>query len=156
DPVRTASADARDPRSGAWTFERLVEDLAPAPADAPAMVEAVLGSLTTTQTLNGFVVPPRPGAATELLDLWPRLPGGELDLAAAPLRLLAIVNRFDLRNLERGDAGEARFVFGFIDAADGGVPIEATLIFEYVLPASSEADVLGWAHAFHALGALPF
>jgi hypothetical protein len=35
-----------------------------------------------------------------------------------------------------------------------GAPLEATIILEYKLPAASEADVLGWAQAFHALGAL--
>jgi cytochrome c553 len=89
----------------------------------------------------------------QILDTWPRLPGGALDLRAAPFRLLAVVDRLDLRNLADGDAGEGRFVFGFLD---GGLPTEATLIIEYKLPAATSADVLRWAQAFHALGALPF
>ena len=48
-----------------------------------------------------------------ILDNWPRTPDGKLDLAQPPLRLQAIVNRFDLRNLAAGDAGEGRFVFAF-------------------------------------------
>jgi hypothetical protein len=117
------------------------------------MVEAMLTSLTTAETVNGFAVPPRGGIRAQILASWPRLPGGALDLRAAPFQLLAIVNRFDLRNLDRGDAGEGRFVFAFLD---GGLPIEATIIFEYALPAASEADVARWARAFHALGALAF
>ena len=30
------------------------------------------------------------------------------------------------------------------------------MIFEYKLPAATDADVLGWANAWHALGAMPF
>jgi hypothetical protein len=38
----------------------------------------------------------------------------------------------------------------------GGFPLQATMIFEFKLPAASDADVRGWADAFHGLGALPF
>jgi hypothetical protein len=60
----------------------------------------------------------------------------------------------DLRFLDHGHAGEGRFVFGFI--GPGERPLEATMIFEYHLPAKTEADVQGWIDAWHALGALPF
>src|SRR5262249_18365397 len=153
DPVRSGFADPTDPRTGAWTFKHLVEEMAPTPADAPAMVEAMLASFGATRTINGFSVPPRPGMASQILDSWPRLPGGELDLRAAPVRLLAIVNRFDLRNLAHGDAGEGRFVFGFVPA---GLPIEATIIFEYKVPAATENDVLDWALGFRTLSGIPF
>jgi hypothetical protein len=36
------------------------------------------------------------------------------------------------------------------------LPAGATMIFEYKLPASSDADVLSWANSWHALAALPF
>jgi hypothetical protein len=117
------------------------------------MVEALLSSAVANQTINGFTVAGRPGMQSLILDRWPRTPGGTLDLARAPLRLQAIVNRFDLRNLAHGDAGEGRFVFAF--EADGR-PLQATLIFEYKLPAASDADVLGWANSFHSLGGLAF
>ncbi len=153
DPVRTGFADPSDPRTGVWTFKHLVEEMAPTPADAPAMVEAMLASFGAEQTINGFVVAPRPGWAQQILAFWPRLPGGELDLRAAPVRLNAIVNRFDLRNLAQGDAGEGRFVFEFLD---GDFPVEATIIFEYKLPAANENDALQWAQDFHTVGGIPF
>ena len=154
DPVRTAFTEgSTDPRNGVWTFKHLVESMATTPAAAPAMVEAFLSSMVTNQTINGFAVAGRPGMQSLILDAWPRTPQGELDLARPPLRLQAIVNRFDLRNLARGDAGEGRFVFAF---ESGGFPLQATLIFEYKLPAASDADVLAWANAFHGLGALSF
>jgi hypothetical protein len=136
-----------------WTFKHLVENMATTPAGAPDMVEAVLSSMVHDQTINGFTVLGRPPLQTEILDRWPRTPDGKLDLGKPPLRLQAIVNRFDLRNLANGDAGEGRFVFAF---ESGGTPLQATMIFEYKLPAASDADVLGWATAFHDLGGLPF
>src|SRR5262249_55057279 len=65
------------------------------------------------------------------------------------------VNRFDLRDLSQGDAGEGRFVFAFNDSG-GFFPLQATMILEYKLPAATDAEVLGWAQSFHALGALQF
>jgi hypothetical protein len=158
DPVRTTFDPAsRDPRNGAWTFKHLVEAMARTPADAPAMVEALLGSFTTDQTINGFTVAARPGMQSQVLAGWPRTASGALDLAQAPLRLQAIVNRIDLRNLDHGDAGEGRFVFAFdLPPSQQPVPPQATLIFEYKLPADHERDIVAWAESFHLLGRLPF
>jgi hypothetical protein len=155
DPVRTTfDARSSDPRNGAWTFKRLMENMAASVDDAPAMAEAMITSFTTEQTINGFTVAPRPGMQTQILRNWPRTPDGKLDLTRAPLHLQAIVNRFDLRNLAHGDAGEGRFVFAFYNVDD--LPFEATMILEYKLPAATDDDVLGWAQSFHALGALSF
>jgi len=154
DTIRTQfQASSSDPRNGAWTFKHLIESAAPTPADAPAMVEAMLQSFTAAQTINGFSVAARPNLRSKILDRWPRAPGGALDLSRAPLSLLAIVNRFDLRAPGGGDAGEARFVFAL---REGDGLLQATMMFNYKLPAASAQDVLGWAQAFHGLGALPF
>lgn len=145
---------SRTRNGGVWSFQHLMESMAPTPAEAPAMVEAMLSTFTVPQTINGFTVEARPGMQDFVLANWPRTASGQLDLARAPLTLQAIVNRFDLRNPAQGDAGEGRFVFGF----DGpfGFPLQATLILEYKLPASSPAEVNDWAQSWHALGALPF
>lgn len=158
DPVRTAfDPTSHDPRNGVWTFKHLVESMARTPTDAPAMVEAMLTSFTVPVTVNGFTVAARPGVQSQILAKWPRTASGALDLARAPLRLLAIVNRLDLRDLAKGDAGEGRFVFAFdLPPVPGAPPPEATIIFEYKLPALSEHGVVKWANAFHALGSLPF
>lgn len=145
-----------DARNGVWTFKHLMENMAPTPADAPAMVEAMLTGFITDQTVNGFTIQARPFMQSAVLDSWPRTSAGALDLSRAPLRLLAIVNRFDLRDPDHGDAGEARFVFSFIDPIFTFDPLQATMTFEYKLPATSDAEALGWAQSFHALGALPF
>lgn len=147
DPVRTTG-------SGAWTFRHLMESMAPTPADAPAMVEAMLRTFTVPQTINGFTVSPRPGFESFILANWPRV-DGQLDLSQAPLTLQAIVNRFDLREPANGDAGEGRFVFAF-NFPGSQFPLQATLILEYKLPATTPAAVEDWAQAWHALGALPF
>jgi hypothetical protein len=147
DPVRAA---------GVWSFKHLVENLAPTPADAPALVEDMLDTFGVAQTLNGFTIDASPSMKTMILDRWPRTPAGALDLAQAPLRLLAIVNRVDRRDLAHGDAGEGRFVFGFTDGTFDGSALQATMILEYKLPAATAADAVGWAQAFHALGAQPF
>jgi hypothetical protein len=148
DPARTAGG-------GVWSFQHLVEAMAPTPGDAAAMVEAALSTFDSPETINGFTVDPRPGMKTLILDQWPRTAGGALDLAQAPLTLQAIVNRFDLRNLDNGDGGEGRFVFAFHQPGSP-FPLQATIIFEYKLPASTPDDVMGWANAWHALGSLPF
>ncbi|WP_437893580.1 LamG-like jellyroll fold domain-containing protein [Sorangium sp. So ce124] len=154
DPLRTTfNGPPGDPRTGAWTFARLMEDMAPTPAEAPAMVEELFSTWLTDQVVNGFTVPARPTIQQVVLDEWPRSPDGSLDLQQAPLLLLGIVNRIDVRNLAEGNAGEGRFVFGVVSQ---GFSQQFTVILEYKLPASTEADVLDWANDWHALGSLPF
>ena len=154
DPVRTRfGAPSDDPRRGVWTFKHLMEQIAGSPEQAARMTEDVFRTFTVPQTINGFRVEPRFGMDPQILQPWPRK-DGLLDLEQAPLQLLAIVNRLDLRELSKGHGGEGRFVFGML--GQGGFPLEATVIFEFSLPASSEADITGWAQDWHALGALPF
>lgn len=133
----------KDPRAsgmGPWSFGHLMTELAKdagvAADEAPAFVEAWLKTWLNDQPINGFTAPARPGVQA-VIDAWPKQ-GDRLDLARAPFRLLAIVNRVDLRKRENQadtiDAGEARFVFGLmLPATPGGEPAPAkmTVIFEY-------------------------
>ena len=123
------------PSRGVWTFGRLMRDMAPTPDDAPALTEQMLQTWLSDQTVNSFTIPARPAIQNTLIDQFPRLPDGSLDLDRSPLRLLAIVNRLDLRNLEQGNAGEGRFVFGVIGPFGG--QLEFTVILEYKLPATT-------------------
>jgi hypothetical protein len=148
DPVRARGG-------GAWSFGGLMREMAPTPEEAPAMVEALFDTWRTDQEVNGFTVPARPAIGPLLLDAWPRTASGELDLDRAPLTLNAIVNRVDIRSLSNGNAGEGRFVFA-VNFPGESFPQQFTVILEYRLPAATEADVLGWASEWHALGALPF
>ena len=146
DPVRTAPG-------GAWTFGHLMENLAPTAAAAPAMVEAMLGTWLSPQSVGGFTVAARPLMRDRILAPFPRSADGSLDLSHAPFRLLAIANRIDLRDPARASAGEGRFVFGVLDA--GGSPLQMTLIVEYDIPAASGQEVADLAGAWHALGSIP-
>jgi hypothetical protein len=154
DPIRTSNdGPASDPRTGAWTFGKLVEQLAPTPEQATDVVERVFESWETDQTVNSFTIPARPAMRPLVLNGWPRRADGRIDIHRAPLRLLAIVNRFDLRDLDKGHAGEGRFVFGVLGPSG---PMEFTMILEYHLPAANEAEALDWANSWHALSAHPF
>ena len=99
---------------GAWTFGRLMTEMANEPATGirPGdFVEQWIQQWTVDLTINSFTVFNRAARAQLFLDNWPRLPDGQLDLAQAPFRLLAIVNRLDLRGSTlygSSDAGEAR------------------------------------------------
>jgi hypothetical protein len=155
DPVRTTwSQDpAINPKAAAWTFGRLMQQMA-GDHNASDFTLGLFNKWKTDQTANGFTVTARPAISTLVLNPWPKLPDGRLDLKKAPLRLLAIVNRVDLRKLSQGNAGEGRFVFGVTDSA--GNQTSFTVILEYKLPAATQADVVSWAQDWHALGTLPF
>ncbi len=163
---------------GAWTFGTLMahmagfQDVDENPAALSQFVRGWLEQIQTTQTINGFTVTGRPGIASFLSD-WETVSGvgkdGVLDMRLAPFRLLAIVNRMDLRQRPgaggygAGNAGEGRFVFGFLQVnfsqpndPDAWFSRPATVIMEYFLPASTCDEVLDWAASWHALGSLPF
>lgn len=131
DPTRTV-----DPCTGAgnpfgvWTFNHLMTEMANQPAsgiDPSTFAEKWLQNWTANQTINSFGVPSRLQMQA-IIDQWRAdSGGGSLDLTKAPLRLLAIVSRVDLRRTTGGgggysgnatgnflDAGEARFIFGFV------------------------------------------
>ena len=146
DPVRTTwNGDPADPVSGAWHFGKLMTHMA-GDRDPSEFVLAWLRHWETNVVVNGQTVPARP-AMTDIVDAWPKLGDGRLDLTQPPMRLLAIVNRIDLRDDD--DAGEGRFVFGVLQ---DGFPLSFTVILEYDLPLDVRS-VDEWAADWHALGA---
>lgn len=146
DPARTF--DPCDPVGtpmGAWTFGYLMQEMANQPLTGIAPSDLVLDWLdqwTTVQTVNGLTIPARV-AMQDVIDRWlvdsaaAGAPAGQLDLSIAPFRLMAIVNRVDLRENAAyggGNCGEGRFVFGVleVDSAAGiCAPMPFTVIFEY-------------------------
>jgi len=154
DPVR-ANGQFLAPSSGAWTFGHLMREMAPTPADAPAMAQRLFETWLTDQTVNGFRIAARPAAQQQILDIWPRTPTGELDLDRSPFQLQAIVSRIDLRDVSAGSAGQGRFVFALTDAG-GFFGQEFTVIMEFNLPATTDQEVIDWANRWHALASHPF
>jgi hypothetical protein len=165
DPARTYDAcTGEGTPMGAWTFGRLMTEMANeamtgiAPGD---FVQHWLEQWTQDLTINGWHVHNRAVGAQALLDAWPKLPNGQLDLAEAPFRLLAIVNRLDLReNSAYGGSsgGEARFVFGLLNCSGAlgnfGTTTESTVILEYGIDKTGCFAVRNWAQQWQALGEL--
>ncbi|MFP2930583.1 hypothetical protein ACLESO_36375 [Pyxidicoccus sp. 3LG] len=146
DPVRTAPG-------GAWHFGTLMKAMAGGQDPSP-MVRAWLKTWLTKQVVNGLELPARPEMQAQVLGPWESRSGGAskpLDFSKAPFRLLAIVNRIDLRQ-PGAHAGEGRFVFGVLDA--NGAPLEFTIILEYALPGGSNEEIKAWANDWHELGKL--
>lgn len=150
---------------GAWTFKSLIESVAGTnnPVVINQFVRDWMASWQNVQLINGDVVPARPFINNFLIQPWEAASGGSkiLDMMVAPFRLLAIVNRVDLRNApagygQPGTAGEGRFVFGAIDLTfPDGAP-EFTVIFEYGLDSGGCDDTINWALDWHNLGTIKF
>jgi hypothetical protein len=151
--------------AGAWSFGGLITAMA-GPTPPGTFVKQWLLVWDTNQTVNTFTVARRGSIRSTVIDPWKARDGqaGATDaawtpnLANAPFRLLAIVNRLDLSRGDGADvvenAGEGRFVFGVTD--NGGSPLPFTVIFEYEQIATDRAALRGWAQQWHALGTLPF
>jgi len=183
DPAHPSGDSAR----GAWSFGRLVHNMLPAgerdsAAAASALVTTWLRTWETDQAPNASVSAAlaRPTIRLLVLDPWRRASGCDaaddacvLDMTKAPFRLMAIVNRPDLRivaNDGTAIGGEGRFVFQVvaptlaIDTATNQFavmdptpkPQKFTVIFEYSLPVHANVATITWAHRWHSLGALPF
>jgi hypothetical protein len=149
---------------GVWTFGHVMQRIASqaGSTDAAGFTRTWLAEWESDQSINGWTVPKRDVAiGHQLLDDWPRTGGGTtgpLDLAQAPFKLLAIVNRIDLAdNLAYGagggSAGEVRFVFGAIRKGPRAcVPLRMTVIVEMAIHETGCKALQQWAQAWIALG----
>lgn len=157
---------------GAWTFGRLMTDMANQPVtgiNPSTFVRLWLDKWMNDQTINGWTVAKRQQIKQLVIDPWEAASGGPgrpLNLAIAPFKLLAIVNRVDLRTntvYGGGNAGEGRLVFGVIDRrATGaidpytGQPVRGcgetqfTVIFEYGIDRRG-CGVRDWGRQWHNL-----
>lgn len=162
DPSRTFDPCTGGNPNGVWTFKHVITEMANQSAsgiDPAVFAEQWLKHWLSNQNINTFNVPARPNMNL-ILGSWPRKADGTLDLDQSPLRLLAIVSRLDLASVRGGgsgyststgdflDAGEARFVFGFLD---GCFPTPFSVIFEYRVPKCSCEGVKAWANQWVAL-----
>jgi hypothetical protein len=147
---------------GKWTFGRLMTEMANQPETGIAPSDFArrwLNEWLAPQTINSDVVAARGTIQAQIITPWEQAsggPGSALDLAKAPFRLLAIVNRVDLRqNLVYGggSAGEGRFVFGAL--GPNCQPLQFTVIFEYGINKSGCKGVRDWGKQWLDLQALP-
>lgn len=162
DCARTTWGPCPSGATGAWTFGKLIAGVAGTndPAALSNFVLAWLGHWERNVTVNGFNVPARTNIRSLVIDPWLRASGnGRLDMTLAPFRLLAIVNRLDLRRQSaygNGNSGEARFVFGVLDIDNPSAIPPFTVIFEYGIQGSTCTEIKAWAQRWHALGSIPF
>lgn len=143
DPVRTVYL-LSNPDQAVWSFSYLMQQMKP---DAQSTSDFILNWLhqwETVTSVNGYSVSAR---VNPLIDAWPKLEDGSLDLEKAPLRLLAITDRLDLRN--GSTAGEGRFVFNVLDAA--GAPTQTTFILEFKMPFENGETLNSYLQAWHDL-----
>jgi hypothetical protein len=156
DPTRTFNpcTGVGNP-NGKWTFNYLMTQMVGGSGVPPtAFVKAWLSRWLVPQTVNGWSVPARPNVQ-QIINAWPKLPNGELNLQRAPFRLIAIVNRVDLRGNSvygGGNAGEGRFVFELMNAQCQ--PQRFTAILEYGVPLSGCPVVRAYGKAWYDLGGL--
>jgi hypothetical protein len=165
DPTRTWNpCTGAGTKMGAFTFGHLMTELANQPLtgiDPANMVMQWLQTWQTNQTVNTFTVAARPAITPDIIAPWLAASGGvKLDLGIAPFRLLAIVNRIDLRTGSSGlggttgNAGEVRFVFGAVIPGPTCQLLPFTVIFEYGVPITGCLDVRTWAKQWVSLGNL--
>jgi len=162
------TSDMCDPSSNAptgvlpvWSFGRLMSDISGnLSADASEKFVRDWLVLWTQQTsvINGDSVAARTAVITEILNVWPKLSNGRLNLRLAPFKLLAIVYRPDLTT---NSAGEGRFVFGLLGRNSSGdcISRRMTVILEYNLPLTSSdrcQSIKDWALRFNDLISINF
>ncbi|HEY4150175.1 MAG TPA: choice-of-anchor X domain-containing protein [Chitinophagaceae bacterium] len=146
---------------GAWTFAKLVTEMANTPLTGVQPKDFLLNWLETwsnDQLVNGDLIAART-KISNIIDAWKALSGGSFDIKFAPFKLLAIVNRVDLRgNSGYGFAnpGEGRFVFCAVDSFCRVIetPAPFMVIFEYGIPKHRCADLKAYAQQWYNLKGL--
>jgi hypothetical protein len=157
------AANTTGANGGELSFRRTMTTLA-AGQNVADFTERFFNNWKTTQTVSRGVTEARSGIESLLnpsSGLWRRLSTGKLDMANAPFRLLAVVNRMDLLGTASTKPnGEGRLVYGLFSPGDAtndpakgnGQPL--TVIFEFNLPTTH--GLRDWASRWHALKDQPF
>jgi hypothetical protein len=161
DPSRTFDPCSHSgTKMGPWTFGFLMTQLANTTATGVSPSRFVLNWLLTythAQTVNGDPLNARPDMGA-FIHHWLAQSNGladsTLDLSIAPFRLLAIVNRLDLRANtgylgHGGNAGEGRFVFTGLDSNCN--PMAFSVIFEYGVNKTGCGAIKAYAQQWYNL-----
>ena len=158
--------------NGPWTFGTLMRQLASkdpsniaTDAEVSTFIKNWLNKWKEVQVINGDSVKART-LVNNVLNPWLNqsksagAPSGQLDMRFAPFKLIAIVNRFDLRDgalngIPGSPCGEGRFVFCLLKN-DCTRALQMTVIFEYGInkPATC-SDQKAWAQQWVNLKNLP-
>lgn len=152
---------------GKWSFGYLMTQIAnqsQTGIDPSLFVRRWLARWETAQQVNDQQIGAKLQINSRIITPWENASGGPgkpLDLSKAPFRLLAIVNRIDLRdNFAYGgggkSAGEARFVFCAVDVTNSCEPLQFTVIFEYGIKKANCAELRAWGQQWANLSALSF
>ncbi len=163
DPTRTFNpcSNVGTPM-GKWTFGYLMTQMAnesQSGIDPSTFVRRWLKKWEFDQNVNDWSVKERKDMIrTKIIEPWQAKSGAgmPLDLSKAPFRLLAIVNRIDLRDnvtYGGGSGGEARFVFCALD--ENCNPLQFTVIFEYGIQVKNCNDLKAWGQQWANLTSLP-
>lgn len=164
DPIRTFDPCIGGTQFGNWTFGYLMSNIcnqAVTGIDPQDFVRSWLRNWEFDQNVNFDNIPNRSNSIVSLvISNWPKIStstGTKLDLGRAPFRLLAIVNRLDLRShaFPYDNSGECRFVFGVLDPTNPCSTLPFTVIFEYGVPLKGCRGIKSWANQWAALNALP-
>jgi hypothetical protein len=159
---------------GVWSFGHLMTEMAnqsQTGIDPRDFAMQWLLEWYKDEVVNTFVIGERREGIRELINKWKKDSDGKLDLGYAPMRLLAIVNRADLRGIaknskilrgygdpgpgegeESTDGGELRFVFGVLDPETCS-PERFTVIFEYGVTKKGCQEMQNWAISWAKLAA---
>jgi hypothetical protein len=169
DPARTFNPCSKvGTPTGVWTFGELMRQLAsPSPgviatdAQTSTFILNWLNTWNSPNTINGELLIARPNMQSTIINPWLQrsqangAPTGQLKLEFAPFKLMAIVNRLDLRgNSGYGfsNAGEGRFVFCALNPNCG--PLQFTVIFEFGINKKSCESVKAFANEWINLATL--
>jgi hypothetical protein len=171
--------------NGVWSFNTLVTNMANTPLTGVTPKQFLIDWVDNfvfkaiTHPNSSDIAPARNTSKERLIKAWMKnsgvpvpavagIPVGwqstNLKSAEFPVRLLAIVNRLDLRgNSGYGfsNAGEGRFVFCFVDSQNGcntggNGPGTMTFIFEYGIPLTNCNAVKNYAQSWWNLRSTPF
>jgi len=150
--------------SGAWAFPKLISEMANTSATSVSpsdFLKKWLESWLNDVTVNADLIAKRT-QINNIINTWNTLSGGTFDIKFAPFKLIAIVNRVDLRgNTGYGvtNPGEGRFVFCAINCNNGntsvfGSPAPFMVIFEYGLPQKKCATLKAFAKQWSDLSGM--
>jgi hypothetical protein len=150
-----------EPSMGKWSFGYLMEQMANTPATGVTGSQFAMAWLqhwASPQSVNGWTVNARTLVNSKIIDPWLAVSAkpGTLDLAKAPFKLLAIVNRMDLRNQAAyggSSAGELRFVFTHTGDCDDQSADPFNVILEFGVTGGKCSVLKGLAQQWKALDA---